>query len=92
MNKEKFKKALPRLGIYIVSAALLAWLLTISKGFFHNIIFWIYIGVMGVSALIVRWYGNSKKAPHWVRWLRHVVFVCFIAMLFFWFAITYILD
>ena len=92
MNKEKFKESLPTLGIYLLSAALLAWVLIVSKGFFYNIIFWIYIGVMGVSALIARWHGNSREAPQWVKWLRHIVFVCFIAMLFFWLAITFLQD
>ncbi|KAA3635753.1 MAG: hypothetical protein DWQ02_09360 [Bacteroidetes bacterium] len=92
MKKESFKTVLIRLGIYLVTSALLTWLLIASKGFFNNIFFWIYIGVMGVSAIIAKWYGNADDNPKWVLFLRHVAFVCFISLLMFWVAITYILD
>ncbi len=81
-----------RIIVYSISAAGLTWLLITSKGFFNNIFFWIYIGVMGVTAIIAKWYGNADDIPKWVGFLRHVAFVCFISLLMFWVTITYFLD
>lgn len=55
-----------------------------------EVIFWIYLAIMGISAIITRWFGHSNEKSKFVRMVEHICFVCSITLFLWYFAFTFL--
>lgn len=76
---------------YFLLSIPMAFLLTKVIEYKLEVIFWIYIAIMGITGLIARWNGGSTDKSKFVRVSEHICFVCTITIFLWWIA-DYFLD
>jgi len=83
MNKEKLKIW----GLYLLLAILTVLVLEVTKSYKSGILFWIFIGLGGISSLLVRWFGFNDL-PKNINIARHITIVFALSMFLFWIVIV----
>lgn len=92
MRKDKLKETASRLALYLIIATGLTFLLIVSKEQKFDAIFWLYIGIMGISAIIARFFNHSVKKSKIIRVSEHIAYICFITLMLLWFTVTYVVP
>ncbi len=78
-----------RIAFYVAMSILLTGILLSGLKRGYQWVFWVYIGVMGVSTLIVKWFDFSDKHIPLLDFLTHIVYVCAITMLFLFLSLRF---
>jgi len=84
-HKKELGKWIAYISIAIPLSLLLSRVLNNNK----EILFWAFIGIMGVSGAIIRWTGVSDKKNNLLVVIQHIAFVSAIT-LFIWYLITFL--
>ena len=71
---------------YFLISIPIAFLLTKVIEYKFVTIFGIYMAIMGITGLIVRWNGGSNDKSKFVRIAEHICFVSGITLLLWWIA------
>lgn len=86
---KKHKKEIIKWIAYISIAIPLSFSLSRVLNNNNKILFWVFIGIMGVSGVIARWAGVSDKKNKLLVAIQHIAFVSAIT-LFIWSLITFL--
>jgi hypothetical protein len=85
-SRKELKRLLKNISIYTVISIPLALLFLKVIELKYTVIFWSFYAIMGVSAIIAEFYiyePDDTKSP-FGKIIEHIVFVCFITMMFTW--------
>lgn len=77
--------------IYFLISVPLAIILTKIIEHKYKVLFWMYIGIMGISGLIAKWFQFEVEKSKFIRIVEHICFVCAITMFLWYFAISCLL-
>ncbi|GAB1856111.1 hypothetical protein MHTCC0001_09460 [Flavobacteriaceae bacterium MHTCC 0001] len=92
MNTEKLTKIVVRISLYFILAVGLTYILIKSVETLNYKIFWTFMIVMGISAIITRWFSYSDKKNNLIRVIEHITYICALTLFLFWFSTKYLLD
>ena len=92
MNTEKLTKIGFRISLYLISATGMTYILIKSIETLNNTFFWTFIIVMGISAIITRWFSYSDKKNNLIRVIEHITYICALTLFLFWFSTKYLIK
>jgi len=92
MTKEKIREIGKRLALYIILSIGLTFILVKSIESKNSIVFWTFMGTMGVSAIIARWFDYYEKKNKIVKIIEHIAYICFFTLILSWLTTNYIID
>jgi len=92
MNTEKLTNIRFRISLYLISAIVLTYILIKSIETLNSTFFWTFIIVMGISAIITRWFSYSDKKNNLIKVIEHITYICTLTLFLFWFSTKYLIN
>jgi hypothetical protein len=92
MNTQKLTKIGIRITLYLILGIGLTFILIKSVETLNSKTFWTFFIVMGISAILFRWFGYSNKKTNLIRIIEHVLYICTLTLFLFWFSTKYLIN
>ncbi len=89
MNKKRLKKIGIWFSLYILIPIFITFVLIKTKSL---ILFWVYVAVIGVSAIIARAFTIDKNSNKVLKIIKYIAFICTIALFFIGFSYKFLID
>ncbi|MCH2232427.1 MAG: hypothetical protein MK105_18975 [Crocinitomicaceae bacterium] len=81
-SKNKNSEARKWIMCFLISIPMTFGLIKILE-YKNETLFWIYMGIGGISAIIMRWVGNTDGKTKFLKIIEYVALTCAIT-LFYW--------